>query len=119
MAGVHGVGIGGTDHHVLDTGRDDGAGARAGAPLRAAGLEGDVKRRARPGQALEVVQRHDFRVRFAVPGVETLRHHLALLHDDGAHQGIRVRVTPALPGHRQGAPHEVLVKQILRGVHGV
>ena len=57
----------------------------AGASLRAARLERHIKHRLRPGQAAQVLQGADLGMRLAVLGVEALRHHLAVLDDDGAH----------------------------------
>ncbi len=48
----------------------------------------------------------DLGVRLTGPRVEPLGHHDAVLDNEGAHQRIGVRVTPAATRDLDGAPHE-------------
>src|SRR5688572_1126534 len=106
------IGIASTEHHALDSGRDDCICAGWRFALMRAGLEGDVERGAARTLA-SIAQRFDFGVRAAVFNMKTFADDFAVNNDNGTDHGIWMNASPAVFGEAECCVHVPDVDAVL------
>ena len=101
------IGVSGSNHHPVDAGGNDGAGAGRGASVGAAGLQGDKKGGAAGRAAVVqcVAQGLNFRVGLARLMMPTAANDGAAFDEYGAHHGVGERVAVGAAGQAQRQTH--------------